>query len=76
MTDAATVHLSPRQLEVARLIARGYDTGEIAEELGISPEGVKTHIDKIAERVANPNGLKPLRAVRRWAAQQDWLRAG
>lgn len=75
MTAPATIHLSPRLLEIARLIARGYDTGEIARELGISPEVVSTYITRIAGNLPNPDRLKPLRVVRRWAVQQDWLRS-
>lgn len=35
--------LSPRQLEVLRLIAEGRSQGQIAAELGISPKTVEAH---------------------------------
>ncbi len=36
--------LSPRELEVLRLVARGLSNGEIAKELSISEATVKTHL--------------------------------
>lgn len=68
------LRLTPRQLEIARLIARGYDTGEIARALHISPEATKMHVNRIAERLDNTTNLQPLRVVRRWAVLQQWLR--
>jgi DNA-binding NarL/FixJ family response regulator len=37
-------HLSPRELEVLRLLSRGYLNKQIAVDLGISDATVKTHI--------------------------------
>ena len=37
-------HLTPRQSEVLRLLARGYSTKQIARELHLSPETVRNHI--------------------------------
>jgi DNA-binding NarL/FixJ family response regulator len=39
--------LSPREIEVLRLIAKGKANKEIAEELGLSMPTVKTHIAHI-----------------------------
>jgi PAS domain S-box-containing protein len=41
---AASVHLTPRQLEVLMLMARGRSTKLMAEELHLSPETVRNHI--------------------------------
>jgi PAS domain S-box-containing protein len=38
------VHLTPRQTEVLRELARGCSTEEIARLLGISPETVRNHV--------------------------------
>jgi PAS domain S-box-containing protein len=37
-------HLTPRQVEVLRLLERGRSTTQIAEELHLSPETVRNHI--------------------------------
>jgi PAS domain S-box-containing protein len=37
-------HLTPRQSEVLRLLARGYSTTQIARELHLSPETVRNHV--------------------------------
>jgi len=37
--------LSPREREVVELVARGNSGQEIADELGLSPETIRTHVD-------------------------------
>jgi DNA-binding NarL/FixJ family response regulator len=41
------LHLSPREREVALLVARGLANKEIARELGLSNGTVKLHVHKI-----------------------------
>ncbi|MGW1327842.1 response regulator [Streptomyces antibioticus] len=43
--------LTPRELEVLRLIADGLSNGEIAAELVISPETVKTFVSRILTKL-------------------------
>lgn len=43
--------LSPRELEVLRLIAEGQSNGEIAETLVLSHETVKTHVSRILTKL-------------------------
>ena len=43
--------LSKRELDVIRPLAEGRTNKQIAEELGISPETVKTHVDRICKRL-------------------------
>jgi PAS domain S-box-containing protein len=43
--------LSPRELEVTRLLARGLSGEQIAERLYLSPETVRTHIRNAMERL-------------------------
>lgn len=43
--------LSPRQLEVARLVATGMTSVEIAASLGLSPRTVTSHLDHIYDRL-------------------------
>lgn len=51
--DAAAPHqaLSPRQLEVLRLVAQGKPTKLIARELGLSPKTVDAHRYQICQRL-------------------------
>jgi DNA-binding NarL/FixJ family response regulator len=44
---AAIEELTPREVEVLKLIARGMSNAEIAEELVVSPTTVKTHVARI-----------------------------
>jgi DNA-binding NarL/FixJ family response regulator len=43
--------LSPRELEVARLVASGLTNAEVATELFVSPRTVTTHLDRIYTRL-------------------------
>ena len=40
-------HISPRELEVAKLICRGYINGDIADKLKVKSGTVKTHIKSL-----------------------------
>ena len=40
-------HLSPRELDVAKLVCRGFVNGDIADELEVKPGTVKTHLKSI-----------------------------
>lgn len=41
------IHLTPREIEVLKLIAAGYVRKEVANKLSISIETVKTHMHHI-----------------------------
>jgi DNA-binding NarL/FixJ family response regulator len=49
-------HLSPRELDVLRLIARGLENAEIAEVLNISPLAVKDYVWSIRAKLDRPRG--------------------
>ena len=40
-------HLSPRELDVAKLVCKGFVNGDIAAELDVRPGTVKTHLKSI-----------------------------
>ena len=44
-------HLTPREIEVLALIARGHANKEIAQSLGISIKTVKTHVGNILSKL-------------------------
>ena len=48
---AALTALSPRELEVMRLIARGLSNSEIAGELVLGEATVKTHVSRILQKL-------------------------
>jgi DNA-binding NarL/FixJ family response regulator len=50
--------LSPRELEVLQLVARGLDNGEIAAELSISPRTAKNHVSSILSKLEVPNRIQ------------------
>jgi DNA-binding NarL/FixJ family response regulator len=59
-------HLSPRELEVLRLIAQGLENSEIAETLGISPRTTKNHVSNILAKLGLPSRIQAaVYAVRR-----------
>jgi len=43
--------LSPRELDVTRLVARGHTNAEIADALGISPLTAKWHVSEILRKL-------------------------
>ena len=43
--------LTPRQHEIAALIARGLTNGQIAEQLVVSPHTVERHVENILDRL-------------------------
>ena len=47
----AAARLTPRQREIAALIARGYDNRRIADELESTPGTVSTHLQSIRARL-------------------------
>jgi two-component system, NarL family, response regulator LiaR len=51
-------HLSARELDVLRLIARGLDNGDIARELGISQRTAKNHVSNILTKLGLPSRVQ------------------
>jgi len=48
---AALADLTPRELEVLRLLARGLSNGEIARELVLGEATVKTHVARVFQKL-------------------------
>ena len=50
-TSTDGFHLTPRELEILRLLADGFTQDEIAEQLVIAPKTVATHIERILSKL-------------------------
>lgn len=50
--------LSPRELQVLQLIARGMENSEIAERLSISPRTAKNHVSSILTKLGLPSRVQ------------------
>ncbi len=69
--------LTPRQREVLRLIERGHTNGEIAEQLGISLQGVKWHVRELLGKLGADSReelIERRHAAIGWPAPVRWLR--
>lgn len=59
--------LSPRQIEVALLIADDLTDREIARILAISPKTVQAHLDRILRKIQTEDSTRTRRRlIRRW----------
>lgn len=61
--EPATAGLTPRQVEVARLMAKGLTNAEIADVLGIGAGTVKTHVAAILETLEVSNRTEAVSAL-------------
>jgi DNA-binding NarL/FixJ family response regulator len=61
----AVPELSEREIEILRLIQRGYRNKEIAKELSLSTESVKTYIKRFFEKLRVNNRIKAIAAGKR-----------
>jgi DNA-binding NarL/FixJ family response regulator len=65
-SDSELDQLTPRELEVLRLIARGYLYKEVAHQLGISAKTVEAHVTAVLRKLQLTNR----HALSRWAMEQ------
>ncbi len=47
--------LTPREMEVLKLLAHGWHNQRIAEELGVNERTIKYHVSAILEKLEVPN---------------------
>jgi DNA-binding NarL/FixJ family response regulator len=65
-SDSELDQLTPRELDVLRLIARGYLYKEVAHQLGISAKTVEAHVTAVLRKLQLTNR----HALSRWAMEQ------
>jgi DNA-binding NarL/FixJ family response regulator len=51
MWQATNDALTPRELDIVRLVGRGLGNKEIAEELGVSVATVRTHLNRVYDKL-------------------------
>ena len=61
--------LTPRQRDVARLLALGLRPAQVARRLNVSVLTVQSHAIAVALKIPNPYGAPPSRLVAVWAAR-------
>ena len=50
--------LTPRELDIVRLVGRGLGNKEIAQELGVSVTTVRTHLNKVYDKLRPGSRVK------------------
>lgn len=63
--------LTPRQVQVLQLFAKGLTTRQVAQRLELSPKTVETHRAQLMERL----GLRSVAALVLYAVRQGYIRA-
>ena len=68
MQQSTAAELTGRQRQVLTLVARGRSNREIADELGITEQGVKSHVSRLLLRHGVPNRTALVAATQSWSA--------
>jgi DNA-binding CsgD family transcriptional regulator len=66
---APPAHLTPRQVEVLRLLEQGRSTKQIAQELHLSYDTVKNHVRHLLQALGVHSRLEAVAAVRQGRAE-------
>jgi DNA-binding CsgD family transcriptional regulator len=64
--DPAAPDLSPREQTVLRLLAQGLSNKELARELSVSENTIKTHLANLYAKLGVGRRTEALAAARRW----------
>jgi len=67
--------MTPRQRQVAALVAEGKTYRQVGDALGMATSTVKCHVASIAMHLPNPHNLPAKRLVTVWAAHQSLRKA-
>lgn len=73
-TDAkeTSVELTPRQIEVLQLLAKGFTNKDIAQHFDISVNGVKRHLERLFERMGVSTRAEAVAIALRERLLGDW----
>ncbi len=66
--------LTRAQREVVEAIAEGWSYRRTADWLGVCESTVHSHVGHIADKLPNPDDIKPYQLVFLWASQKKWLK--
>lgn len=58
--------LTPKEVQVALLVAEGKGAGQIADTLSLRLSTVEKRIENISRKLPNPNELTPMRLITQW----------
>jgi DNA-binding NarL/FixJ family response regulator len=64
--DPALFQLTPREVELLRLVAKGYTTAWIAAHLNLSTETVKKHISNVFKKLQVKNRIEAVNKSKDW----------
>jgi len=64
--------MTPRQRQVAALVAEGKTYRQVGDALGMATRTVKYHVATIALHLPNPDNLPAKLLVTLWAAHKQW----
>ena len=59
--ETGKIHFSHRELQVIRLLCTGLTSVKVAEEIGINPSTVNTHVQRIKEKIGVTSILEIIR---------------
>jgi DNA-binding CsgD family transcriptional regulator len=62
--------LSPREIEVARLLGEGRTTSEIATQLRLNPKTVQTYVSNLKAKLGAANIKQLIRIAVLWRPQE------
>ncbi|MFZ1062452.1 MAG: helix-turn-helix transcriptional regulator [Acidimicrobiales bacterium] len=67
--DPELDQLTPREVEVLRLIARGYSYRDVADQLGIATKTVESHVSAVLRKLQLSNRYQ----LTNWATERHLL---
>lgn len=73
MTDGPSKPLTAVERMVCDCVARGWGYAKIAEQCQISIKTAYVHVQNIADKLPENDGVKPYHTVFLWLQHRNWL---